>query len=428
MKMSQHYGFIWKIVVVILGYSVVLPPGGAQGKRTKSVPREVALNVSSKDPEIPERVMEPNSALIEKVQAIDLGQHVQVRVVGSGALSCAAFLLAAPDRLVLDCAGAHVRTGSTPTRVNLDPVVSVRVGQFKTNVARVVVELAGQTPYSVATDGNIFVVTFDSTHQQLSSLESKIKQLDSPAAPVNGHGDQMDPAQVPTAADELPDVKSSEFTSAAFARAEALPQYPSSSTPVTLQPAPEVASEPVGVPKAVTQRGAPADKPDSIVPDQDYVIGPQDLLAIDVWHEPELSQSVPVRPDGKISLPLIGDLEVSGLTPRTLQAQLAQELDAYIRKPQVTVIVREVNSRKFYVIGQIERPGTYPLSAHMTVLDALATAGGFRDFAKVRQIYLLRLRPDGTRNRLQFDYRAAVNGRTLYRDIELQIGDTVVVP
>jgi polysaccharide export outer membrane protein len=125
---------------------------------------------------------------------------------------------------------------------------------------------------------------------------------------------------------------------------------------------------------------------------------------------------------------LVGDLAVSGLTPRLLQARLAQELDAYIRKPQVTVIVREVNSHKFYIIGQIERPGTYSLSAHMTVLDALATAGGFRDFAKVQQIYLLRLRPDGSRSRLHFDYKAAVNGKTWYRDIELQIGDTVVVP
>jgi len=427
MKMPQHYGLIWKMVVVVLGYSVVFPPGWAQGKRAKSVPSELALNVSSKDPGIPERAIEPNFALIEKVQAIDLGQHVQVRVVGNGALSCRPFLLAAPDRLVLDCPGAHVRAGSTPTRVNLDPVLSVRVGQFKTNVARVVVELAGQAPYTVDADGNKVLVTFDSINRQ-PSLESKSNQSDSSANSVKVQSDQMPSAPVPTAPDKLPVAERAEFTMAGFARAEALPQYPSSSTPLPLQPAPEVASEPVGVPKAVTEPDAPADKLDSILPDQDYVIGPQDLLTIDVWHEPELSQSVPVRPDGKISLPLIGDMEVSGLTPRTLQARLAKELDAYIHKPQVTVIVREVNSRKFYIIGQIERPGTYPLSAHMTVLDALATAGGFRDFAKVQQIYLLRLRPDGSRNRLHFDYKAAVNGKASYRDIELQIGDTLVVP
>src|SRR5258706_2700721 len=101
MKMSQHNDFIWKIGILVLGYSVVCPPVWAQGKRAKSVSSELALNVSSKGPEIPERAIEPNFALIEKVQAIDLGQHVQVLVVGNGALSCAPFPLAAPDRLVL---------------------------------------------------------------------------------------------------------------------------------------------------------------------------------------------------------------------------------------------------------------------------------------------------------------------------------------
>src|SRR5882762_3840105 len=204
MKMPQHYGLIWKMVVVVLGYSVVFPPGWAQGKRAKSVPSELALNVSSKDPGIPERAIEPNFALIEKIQAIDLGQRVQVRVVGNGALSCAPFQLTGPIRLVLDCTGAHVRAGLTPTRINLDPVLSVRVGQFKTNVARVVVELAGQTPYTVRAEGDIFEVTFDSTRQQLLRLESKIKQLASPAAPVKRQGDQLAPAQVPTVPDKLP--------------------------------------------------------------------------------------------------------------------------------------------------------------------------------------------------------------------------------
>src|SRR6266850_6340275 len=195
MKMSQHYGFSWKVALVALAYSVVLPPGWAQGKRTKSVPSELALNVSSKDPGIPERAIEPNFALIEKVQAIDLGQHVQVRVVGNGALSCAPFLLAAPDRLVLDCPGAHVRAGSTPTRVNLDPVLSVRVGQFKANVARVVVELAGQTPYTVGADGNKVLVTFDSINRQ-PSLESKSKEPDSSPSSVKVQSDQMAAAPV----------------------------------------------------------------------------------------------------------------------------------------------------------------------------------------------------------------------------------------
>jgi polysaccharide export outer membrane protein len=238
----------------------------------------------------------------------------------------------------------------------------------------------------------------------------------------------MASAPVPAVRDKLPMAERPQFSPAGFIPAEALPTYPSPSTPAPVQPVPEITSVPAGVPKTVAQVDALAAKLESILPDQDYVIGPQDLLAIDVWHEPELTQTVPVRPDGKISLPLIGDLEVSGLTPRALQARLAKELEAYIHKPQVTAIVREVNSRKYYLIGEVERPGSYPLSAHMTVLDALATAGGFRDFAKIQQIYLLRLRPDGSRNRLHFDYKAAVNGKAWYRDIELQMGDTLIVP
>ena len=164
------------------------------------------------------------------------------------------------------------------------------------------------------------------------------------------------------------------------------------------------------------------------VRDGDYVIGPEDVLAISVWHEAELSRLVPVRPDGKISLPLVGDLKASGLTPHELEAELAKGLDAYIHKPQVTVIIQEVNSHKFYILGEVQRPGSYPLSPNMTVLSALAIAGGFRDFAKVKQIYLLRLLADGTRSRIRFDYKAAVNGGNSYRDLELKSGDTVVVP
>jgi len=182
-----------------------------------------------------------------------------------------------------------------------------------------------------------------------------------------------------------------------------------------LEPAAQGASTSVG------NVGAPAQ-------DGDYVIGPEDVLAINVWHEAELSRSVPVRPDGKISLPLVGDMKASGLTSRELEAELAKSLDAYIHKPQVTVSVQEVNSHKFYILGEVQRPGSYPLSPNLTVLSALAIAGGFRDFAKVNQIYVLQLRPDGTRSHIRFDYKAAVNGSNSYRDLELKTGDTVVVP
>jgi polysaccharide export outer membrane protein len=189
-----------------------------------------------------------------------------------------------------------------------------------------------------------------------------------------------------------------------------------------------VSNDPPTLPATDVEPNSPVETFAAAVADDDYVIGAQDVLAINVWHEPEVSRSVPVRPDGKISLPLIGDISVSGLTPRLLQIHLTKEFDSYIRKPQVTVIVQEVNSRKFYVIGQVEKPGAYPLATHVAILDALAMAGGFRDFAKVQQIYLLRLVPDGSRKRIFFDYKAAVNGKDTYRDIEIQTGDTLVVP
>src|SRR5229473_1312204 len=203
MNMSQHCHFSWKIAIIVLGYSVVLPPGSAQTHGKKAVPSELLLNVSSEDTESPERIVEPNFALIEQVQATDLGQHVEVRIVGSGALSCSPFQLADPDRLVLDCAGAQVRAKSTPNHVKLDPVLSVRVGQFKTNVARVVIELAGKTPYVVRAEGNMVLVTFDMIHGQKPSSETKSKQVDANASPFNEEANQMASGRVPTAPGKL---------------------------------------------------------------------------------------------------------------------------------------------------------------------------------------------------------------------------------
>ena len=427
MKLSLHCHFTQKIIAVLLAFSPLFAPAWADQNGTKPTPRQRAVKVSSKNLESPKRPIPPYSLVIEEVQATGVDLHVQVRVIGRGNLSCVPFRLDDPNRLVLDCSGAHVQVQQTPIRVDLEPVRSVRVGPFKSGVARVVVELTGQPPYSIRADGNTVVVTFDSIHRQLSGLESRSKQVESATSPVKGQDEQVASTLVPMVPENLPVTKHAEVTSAGPTIDEVLSPHQSASTSLAPRPDPVVSSNPPGVQETGAEAGTPMEKLDS-TPDQDYVIGPQDLLAINVWHEPELSQSVPVRPDGKISLPLVGDLEVSGLTPRLLQARLAKELDVYIHKPQVTVIVREVNSRKFYIIGQVERPGTYSLSAHLTVLDALATAGGFRDFAKVQQIYLLRLMPDGARKRFHFDYKAAVNGKNSYRDIELQTGDTLVVP
>jgi polysaccharide biosynthesis/export protein len=428
MKLSQHCRLTSKIAVIILGSSVVLPSGWADRNGTKSAPREVAVAASSKSLERTNGPMEPAFAVIEQVLATELGQHVQVQVVASGALSCAPFRLADPNRLVLDCAGAHVRVRSMPSRVDLDPVRSVRVGQFKPDVARVVIDLEGQPTYSIRPDGNSVVVTFDLIRPKPSALESTSKATEPAPPPVNRQNEPAPSTKVPIVTDNSPEKKHVEDTSTSSARAEAPLSNQSVSTSAPTGSPASVSNDPAAVQETIAEPGSPIEKFDSAPADEDYVIGAQDVLAIDVWREPELSRSVPVRPDGKISLPLIGDISVSGLTPRLLQGRLTKELDSYIHKPQVTVIVQEVNSRKFYIIGQVEKPGTYSLATHVAILDALAMAGGFRDFAKVQQIYLLRLMPDGSRKRVFFDYKAAVNGKDTYRDIEIQTGDTLVVP
>lgn len=160
----------------------------------------------------------------------------------------------------------------------------------------------------------------------------------------------------------------------------------------------------------------------------EYVIGPEDVLAINVWKEPDISRNVPVRPDGKISLPLVGELQASGLTASKLQDVIAQKLKDYISNPQVNVIVQEVKSRSFNIVGKVSKPGSYELAKPMAVLDAIALAGGFQDFAKVNKIYVLRRMPDGSQQMLPFNYKLVIKGKRLDENVALQSGDTIVVP
>ena len=160
----------------------------------------------------------------------------------------------------------------------------------------------------------------------------------------------------------------------------------------------------------------------------DYTIGSDDLLAVNVWREPEISRNVVVRPDGRISLPLVGDLPASGRTPVQLQDAIKDHLRGYLSDPEVTVIVQEARSQKFNILGEVEHPGSYPLSRAMTVLDAIAIAGGLRDFAKSGKIYVLRISADGARARVEFNYKEVIKGRRLSQNVELQPRDTVVVP
>ena len=174
-------------------------------------------------------------------------------------------------------------------------------------------------------------------------------------------------------------------------------------------------------PKAKTTPNAPSAA-------EEYLIGPDDLLAVNVWREPEISRNVLVRPDGKISLPLVGDLRANGRTPVQLQDEIKGQLLNYLSHPEVTVIVQEARSQKFNILGEIQHPGSYPLSRSMTVLDAIAVAGGLRDFAKSGKIYVLRTKGDGSRTRLPFNYKQVIKGQSLSQNVELQPRDTVVVP
>lgn len=178
--------------------------------------------------------------------------------------------------------------------------------------------------------------------------------------------------------------------------------------------------------------GGPPNKakaPNAVPPaSEEYVIGPDDLLAVNVWKEPEISRNVVVRPDGRISLPLAGDMRASGRSPVQLEADIKALLLNYLANPEVTVIVQEARSQKFNILGEVEHPGAYPLSRSMTVLDAIALAGGLRDFAKGRKVYVLRIQSDGARVRLPFNYNDVIKGRSLSQNVELKPRDTVVVP
>jgi polysaccharide biosynthesis/export protein len=162
--------------------------------------------------------------------------------------------------------------------------------------------------------------------------------------------------------------------------------------------------------------------------DNSYIIGVDDVLAINVWKEPEVSKTVPVRSDGKISLPLAGEVQASGVTPRQLELDLSRRLASYISQPEVTVIVQEIKSQKFNILGQVAKPGAYPIANNPTVLDAIAVAGGFRDFAKQKSVYVLRRNPDGTETRFPFNYKDMIKGKNVDQNIKLQPNDTVVVP
>jgi polysaccharide export outer membrane protein len=141
-----------------------------------------------------------------------------------------------------------------------------------------------------------------------------------------------------------------------------------------------------------------------------------------------MTKTVPVRPDGMISLPLVGEIRASGYTPVQLQEVLAESMKKLISDPQVTVVVEKIGSLNFNIVGEVGHPGYFPLTRRMTVLDAIAMAGGFKDFAKTKKIYVLRSAANGTQERLPFNYKDVIAGKNPQQNIELQPRDTIVVP
>ena len=159
-----------------------------------------------------------------------------------------------------------------------------------------------------------------------------------------------------------------------------------------------------------------------------FIIGNDDVLAISVWKEPDLSKSVPVRSDGKISMPLVGEIQATGRTPFQLEQDISAKLQNFVNMPEVTVIVEQVNSRKFNILGEVAKPGSYSLTAAATVMDAIATAGGFRDFAKKTGVYILRKSPDGSQSKIGFNYKDFIKGKNPGQNVKLESNDTIIVP
>ena len=161
--------------------------------------------------------------------------------------------------------------------------------------------------------------------------------------------------------------------------------------------------------------------------DPSYKIGAQDVLSISVWKDPELTQTVPVRPDGKISMPLLNDVQAAGLTPAELRDRIAEALKKYVTDPVVTVTVTQINSQRVYITGEVTHPGAFALVPGMTILQALSSAGGFTNFANTKKIYMFRT-VNGKRVDFPFDYKDVIRGKKLDQNVVLEAGDTIVVP
>jgi polysaccharide export outer membrane protein len=179
-------------------------------------------------------------------------------------------------------------------------------------------------------------------------------------------------------------------------------------------------------PQAASGNASSAPAPVARPLPSDYVIGIDDVLAVVFWKEKDLSAEVVVRPDGKISLPMLNDIPAAGLTPEQLAKTVEQAALKYVRDPGATVMVRTINSRKVFVIGEVAKPGAFPLGNEMTVLQALAEAGGFLEHSNKSDIVVVRKEPGGEK-RYKFNYNDVVRGKNTQQNVKLLPGDTILV-
>jgi polysaccharide biosynthesis/export protein len=181
-------------------------------------------------------------------------------------------------------------------------------------------------------------------------------------------------------------------------------------------------------PSSIGASATAAAKPVSVTPPSDYVIGPDDHLSVVFWREADLSGDVIVRPDGMISLPLVNDVQAAGLTPEQLRNRITEIAEKYMDDPNTTVIVRQINSRKVFIAGQVEKPGSYPLTGPMTILQLVSTAGGLKEYANGKKIVVMHMTDDGRQTAHSFNYNDVINKLDVKQNIQLRPGDTVIVP
>jgi len=208
-------------------------------------------------------------------------------------------------------------------------------------------------------------------------------------------------------------------------QAPATPVQQSQTPPVPVQPA-SVPATPGQPAPPVTNPPAVAHPPEVYVPGG-YLIGPDDVLQVVFWKDKDMTTDVRVRPDGRIALPLINEVVAAGLTPEQLQKKIAEESQKFVEDASITIVVREINSLKVFITGEIGKPGVYPLTSSMTVLQLLSLAGGLKEYANAKNITIMR-NQGGKQTSLKFNYREVASGKKLQQNIELKPGDTVVVP